>query len=290
MKPDVVKWSFYFVNMLLNVTGQILVSIGCIYLLVYSSDYFFMPKLLNATSSLFIIMGVSLALLSIMGIVWVYKRNFVLEGTFIMCLIFLAACALIIGVVTLTLGQNGKWSGQLERDVRNYIKEFDEYAPKLKQTISMNRIQSNFKCCGLSSYEDWIESRTLNKHVEQELYLNHDFLLDKSQIWFNVPDSCCKDYKLNCGKDFSSNYTLYTTGCFSILNKFMSDFCVNVFVICICVIFVIFLCVAYFLFIGFGFKDSGYYLLDTNLASVDKDAYGDNNNKNKVKDSASLKS
>jgi hypothetical protein len=263
MSSEYIRWTLYFTNMILNIGGQILISVGCIFLLIYQHDYFFVPGLLNAVSLLFIMIGIIMFCLSIVGLVWVYKKNFILEGSYIVSLVAIAGSLLVIGIVVLALSLNGKISNKLYQELDESLELFDEFNPNSPHTVKINTIQANFKCCGLDSYRDWEPSRFLNKHVERDQYLNNDFLLKKNQITFNVPDTCCKRQKQNCGKDFSTNSTLYTQGCFSILKQFVVNFSFTTFAVCMGVTLIILFSVVYFLYVGLCFEGD-YYLLNAN--------------------------
>ena len=261
MSSDFIQWSLYLANMLLNVSGQVLIAIGCIFLVIYKSDYFFAEHLLNTTSVIFILIGGLLLALSVIGLFWVYKKNFVLEGSYIMCLTVIAIVLLLQATITFSFSLNGFFAGRIFTELRKSVDLFDEFNPSLSHTISLNRIQFNFKCCGLNSFQDWNSSQTLNGQLYRENFLNNEFLLTKDQIWFNVPDSCCANYQPNCGKDFSFYHTLHTSGCFEVLKLFMHNFALTTFVVCLGVIFIILLCIVYFLYVGFCFKGD-YSLLD----------------------------
>jgi hypothetical protein len=261
MSSDYLRWTLYFANMLLNVSGQILISVGCIFLLVYQRDYFFVPTLLTSVSLFFILIGITIFCLSIVGLVWVYKKNFILEGSYIVSLVAIAGALLILGIVVLTLSLNGKIPNKLYDELAESVALFDEFSPESPHTIKMNSIQSNFKCCGLDSYNDWEDSKNLNKQIVRDQYLNNEFLLNKNQIWFNVPDTCCKRQKQNCGKDFSTNSTLYTQGCFGILKHFVINFSYTSFAVCMGVMLIILFCIVYFLYVGLCFEGE-YYLLN----------------------------
>jgi hypothetical protein len=246
--------------MLLNISGQLLISIGCIFLLVYQNDYFFVPTLLTTVSLLFIFIGVIIFGLSIVGLVWVYKKNFILEGSYIVSLVAIAGALLVIGSVVLALSLNGTLVDKLYTELDESLEKFDEFTPVSPHTVKINAIQLNYKCCGLEGHADW-ESSPLNKALERDQYLNNEFLLDKSQLWFNVPDTCCKEPRQNCGKDFASNGTIYTKGCFSILKHFMVNFSLTTFSVCMGVILIILFCIVYFLYVGLCFEGD-YYLLN----------------------------
>jgi hypothetical protein len=256
------KWSIYYINFLLNITGLFLVSFACIFLLIYENDYFFASFYLKTVSYAFMCIGCLLILISIINLFSNVYKNFILEGANMVCMILLIIALVAQATYIITFTLNGKLLNKMSSNLNNSIKLYDEMNPTLSHTKLINKVQSNFKCCGLSSFQDWELSATINKNYYKSYYLNNEFLLDKNQIAFNVPDSCCVNYLENCGKDFALNSTLNTNGCFDILRKYFTNFSYTVFTICIGAISIISFCILYRLYVGLCFSESDYYLLN----------------------------
>ena len=61
---------------------------------------------------------------------------------------------------------------------------------------SWDKLQFRYECCGVDNYTDWFNVPIF------DVSNNHD-----------VPDSCCKTYASNCGKNVSDVANIYQNGC-----------------------------------------------------------------------------
>lgn len=67
------------------------------------------------------------------------------------------------------------------------------YSIRTRESLAIDRMQKEFKCCGALRFEDWMASE----------WRKDENVLKNSSL---VPDSCCKTPSLLCGKrDHPSN-------------------------------------------------------------------------------------
>ena len=124
-------------------------------------------------------------------------------------------------------------------------------------------IQSRFKCCGRDSYHDWQESASVNPS-KKFLFLNNEFLLQRGQIGFNLPDSCCVLVRDSCGKEMPLESEIATRGCLEPLHRFLKLLLAYVYGSYLATFLVILLSIFYFLFVTLAVKS------DYNLVEAEK--------------------
>ncbi len=89
---------------------------------------------------------------------------------------------------------------------------FVEKYSEVIETKEINLLQKKFKCCGLDSYTDWKKKN--NDPDFHSAILKYKLLITADQIAFDLPDTCCKNYTENCGKDFRHRDTINLDGCY----------------------------------------------------------------------------
>lgn len=177
--------------------------------------------------------------------------------------------------VTIAIDQRGYLNSHVERKLNASMSLFNETQPSDTATQQMNEIQSRYKCCGNSSYVDWRAYTNVNPN-RRFVYLNNAFLLQRGQIAFNVPDSCCistrqSPAQSSCGKQMPLEEDVYTRGCLAPLKDFLRILLIYVYASYLATFCVISSSIVYFLFVSLAVK-SDYYLLKPNFnVHVNKD-------------------
>jgi len=96
---------------------------------------------------------------------------------------------------------------------------FSEKYSEVLETKEINLLQTRFECCGLESYQDWkTKNNDPNFHSAVSKY---KLLISSDQIEFDVPDSCCKNFTENCGRDFRHQDTINLNGCYEPFVKYL---------------------------------------------------------------------
>uniref|UniRef100_T1I7E1 Uncharacterized protein n=1 Tax=Rhodnius prolixus TaxID=13249 RepID=T1I7E1_RHOPR len=97
---------------------------------------------------------------------------------FLLLLIFLVE--LMIGILAYV------YRNQLEVDLKYNLDNtfIQKYGISLSETLSIDKMQQEYKCCGATSFENWDKSRWRKESNTTNL----------------VPDSCCKTIDFGCGQ------------------------------------------------------------------------------------------
>lgn len=153
-------------------------------------DEYTLPEMLLLFGILQILFGVT-------GVISVIKPVLI-NG-----MIVLILCEIITGSEIISC------KGYTKKLVRNNMKKLfvDYELLEYKSKCLVNKMQSNFKCCGIYYYTDW-ESK-----------------LEKNMSEIKLPPSCCKNYSLEVCKAYSNekNHLLssrvFTDGCYDKVSK-----------------------------------------------------------------------
>lgn len=136
----------------------------------------------SAAAVFLIVVGVFIFAIAAFGCCGAYKENYCCIMTFAVILVIIFICELAAGIAGFI------YRNQLDDEISKLMKES---LGKSAAKEDWNKVQSEFKCCGVTNSTDW-ES--------------------------NVPDSCCSD-----GKTVAQSCVLYTEGCYSKLKDFVED-------------------------------------------------------------------
>jgi len=82
--------------------------------------------------------------------------------------------------------------------------EKEEEKVQCSSLLTWDNIQKEFECCGVNNFTDWEGTPAFNETND-------------------VPDSCCKNITLGCGKGASDTNKIYKTGCFIKFEGFVVD-------------------------------------------------------------------
>lgn len=80
MNNRFVRITLNLINLLISLNGLGLIALGILLILVYMRDYFYISGFIYSLSVGYIVFGVSMFSLAIVGSVSVIKKHFVLEG------------------------------------------------------------------------------------------------------------------------------------------------------------------------------------------------------------------
>ncbi|XP_056222342.1 CD63 antigen-like isoform X1 [Seriola aureovittata] len=177
-----VKCMFIFFNTLFLASGVALITIGVLQYSTYTQIGTFAGGGLSKIAIVLIAVGVTIALISLLGHVGAFVNNSSMVTCFICLLIVIILLEVFTGAAFYIFRSRTALL-QMNSGINSKAQEvISEYSPGNRHAI--NRVQEKFSCCGADSYEDWSES------VGWE---NHDA----------VPDSCCVVKTEGCGQDKS---------------------------------------------------------------------------------------
>ncbi|KAM4524003.1 CD63 antigen-like [Odontesthes bonariensis] len=207
-----IKCVFIFFNTLFLASGVALITIGALQYSTYAQMGTFAGNGLSKIAIVLIAVGVTIALVSILGHFGAFINNSSMVACFICILIVIILLEIFTGAAFYILRsrtvllQMTQMNSALNTKAQRVI---NEYSPEKRHAI--DRIQEKFKCCGASSYADWSQS------VGWE---NHDA----------VPDSCCTLKSQGCGQDKEK---VYKKGCVIAIKQFLLKNLVWVGAVCI---------------------------------------------------------
>ena len=207
----------FIVNLIYLAFGVSMLIIGIIYSTMYEYEYSFTVYNTTVVSIIFIVFGSLIIFLSIQNIFFFYIKG--------KLLLFLAALStVLILLLFLALLGIGIWGLIVSTDSDSYSDEVR--ASMIRAThnngnsdknsyLTMDWIQSNFKCCGIHSYRDWTTYLGPYDNIKNDCY---------------VPDSCCISPGVNCGRPYGESCDnpdtiIYTNGCLnSYIIRLVNDY------------------------------------------------------------------
>jgi len=210
MRPSFVQFNLNILNFLIILYGSVLCIISSILVFIYLSDYYYVRNFIYHVVIALIIVALLLFATAAIAFYAFNKLDFVLILVIIIALVLNSLALAGISIWTYFANSNYKFLNEIENTLNHTIKYYNENENNSIDTLQINLFQKKFQCCGLESYRDWSHSYYLNSY---KINLAHKFLLNSNQIPINVPDSCCKEIFMNCGKDYSLNKTIYQKGC-----------------------------------------------------------------------------
>ncbi|XP_053410322.1 CD63 antigen isoform X1 [Nycticebus coucang] len=132
-----------------------------------------------------ITVGAFLFLVAFVGCCGACKENYCLMITFaiFLSLILLVEVAAAIAGYVFRNKVMSEFNKDFRQDMENYLK--DNHT-----ALVVDRLQKEFECCGAANYTDWESIPSMAK--------------------IRVPDSCCVNVTVGCGRDLKE---IYTEGC-----------------------------------------------------------------------------
>lgn len=186
-----IKYILFLFNLVFFIAGLVLIIAGTLIQTKFNADFaFFEGSAVNHVALVLIGVGVVIFTVAFFGCCGAYKENHCMVLTFSILLGFVFIVELG-GAVTAHIMR-----GRIDELIRTTMTKTSKTYPKGKALKeAWDHIQKDFECCGVSNYTDW----ELNPHYND-----------------SVPDSCCIEYKPECGKSVISTgliNNIYTEGC-----------------------------------------------------------------------------
>ncbi|CAG2238368.1 CD63 [Mytilus edulis] len=139
----------------------------------------------SAAAVFLIILGVFIFMIAAFGCCGAYKENYCCIMTFAGILVIIFICEMAAGIAGFIY--KDKVDEQISKLMKESIKDG-------KALDDWNKVQQEFKCCGVNSSSDWETSENAT-----------------------FPDSCCSDGRK------SPNCIHYNVGCYTELKEFVKD-------------------------------------------------------------------
>lgn len=202
-----IKFSLFFLNVLFWLVAILILGVG-VYMMVEKKDaYQNLSDLSFDPAVLFVILGGTLFLITFLGCLGALRENTCMLCAYASIVAFLLLVEVSCGVLGFVFRERVQ-EGIQEKLSKAIVLYRDPDKPDLQLLIETTQIE--FKCCGISSYEDWQTNR----------YFNCSSMAVEA---CGVPKTCCKteeDRTNNqCGYGVGRmdavdrEKKIYTTGC-----------------------------------------------------------------------------
>ena len=245
VKKVFIKWSLNLFNLLIFLIGLSLVASGVMLQTVFKYDHAFVSLKMSTISNILLIVGLFIVILAVIGCISLLPNcvNPMMAGFFITGLMIATIALGCLG--GFIYSQFDTFIHQAKSEISDNFGMYKEKYSHLQQTQEINLLQTRFKCCGLNSYEDW--KKTSN---DPFVFQNKNkLLLHEEQISFDLPDTCCMNITLNCGKDFRFVSTIHTNGCYTPFFKYLTERILTIGCVSVGMAFVNFLTILFLVFV-----------------------------------------
>uniref|UniRef100_A0A0K8SCE0 Tetraspanin n=1 Tax=Lygus hesperus TaxID=30085 RepID=A0A0K8SCE0_LYGHE len=184
---------FHVFNFIFLLAGCGIIGLG-LWTILYKHEY--VVLLTNLTYPLTAYMLVAAGCLTLVaafiGCCSVHKDNRCTLLLYIFLLLFIFLMEAMVGLLAFI------YMNQVEGDLNHNLNAtfVDNHGISTRETNAIDRMQQEYKCCGASGFENYIDSRWRKE----------------GNITNLVPDSCCKSVSEGCGKSNHPSNIPYT-GC-----------------------------------------------------------------------------
>jgi len=194
-----IKYLLFIFNLIFALSGITLIVIGAVMKALYATYLDFLGHQFISVPMLFIVIGIIIFLVAFFGCCGAIRENHCMTTTFSVLLGLIFVCELAGGIAAYVL------RGQVESIINTNMKaSLNNYNVTgyggVTQTWDI--MQHELKCCGVEGYMNW--NSTAFSHGT------------------DVPDSCCKTYGENCGRNVlvspDAPQRIYVEGCLDKLN------------------------------------------------------------------------
>jgi hypothetical protein len=244
-KKQFITLSIDSFNVLVLIVGLFLIVAAGLFLSVFRHDYSFTRFSVTTVSLFLIVIGCLIIILAGIGIATWSIGHMISFGFYIVGLLFVFFFLTILGTWGFIVNLNGSLKEKAFNVMNTSLHAYNETDYTLLQTKQIDWIQLKFRCCGVESFADWQQSKIVNSVAKPAL--TYSFLLHQRQIPFDVPDTCCITVTPNCGKNFRSNETINTRGCFTDYNQMLHQDINIICIVCIGLSIIIALCIVFFI-------------------------------------------
>jgi CD63 antigen len=204
-----IKYLLFVFNLLFLLCGLALIVVGAI-VQVQTKDAAAFNGSASSAGIFLIVVGSLIFIVCFFGCAGAINNNYCMVVTFgvLLLLILLAEVAAVIAGFVL----KDKINETLTTEMLKNQQAYNPDDPDDIATQTWNRTQHDLKCCGTTDYMSWNESIKMKETN-------------------SVPDSCCKDFFVDCGKGkltTASEDLFYGEGCHQKLMDYLNTYLVAV--------------------------------------------------------------
>ncbi|XP_062974725.1 tetraspanin-6-like [Elgaria multicarinata webbii] len=195
-----VKSYLWLAILLYWISGVVLMCIGVSIQVKLHDTFIVLNEAASGVPVIITVVGILTVLVSTFGAVALLKGNPKMIKWFTGILLILLIIEIVLGVAAYAYRE--KLHQTLLKDV---LKTLDKYNRELQITKGVDNLQTQFQCCGVEKYTDW---------------LNTTF----GSLSSSVPRSCCKIPVENCVTDINKDTIgINKQGCFLKLKSWIEE-------------------------------------------------------------------
>merc|ERR1739838_1060274 len=183
-----VKYLLFAFNFIFVIFGFVLIGVGAVVEILYREVVSISSNAISVAPILMVVIGVMMLLIAFFGCCGAYKESYCMVTCFsvLLTLIFILELTATLSAYILRSNVEHYITDSFNTTVMNY----DDHVEN-----PFAFIQQKFKCCGVSTPDDYKESTMF---AEQAAKLIADLKLNETRA-IPVPDSCCVEEKIDCG-------------------------------------------------------------------------------------------
>jgi len=149
-----IKYLMFIFNLLFVVTGVIVLSVGITIKAYYNNYQLFLDDKYFSTPNLLIAIGAIIFMIAFFGCCGAVKENYCMTITFSTLLILIFVLEFAAGISGYVLRNQTKEF--LVQKLNASLEQYKPDQPEEPSTVLWDKIQIDFECCGVHSYEDWM--------------------------------------------------------------------------------------------------------------------------------------
>ncbi|XP_072622313.1 tetraspanin-11 isoform X1 [Vulpes vulpes] len=202
------KYLLFVFNFFFWVGGATVLAVG-VWTLVEKSGYLSIlaSSTFAASAYILIFSGALVMVTGFLGFGAIIREDRSCLSTYFCLLLVIFLVELVAGVLAHMYYQ--RLSEELKQHLTRTLAENYRQPGAVDITLSVDRLQQDFKCCGSNSSADWQHSA---------------YILSREAEGRRVPDSCCKTVVVRCGQRVHpSNIYKVEGGCITKLEQFLAD-------------------------------------------------------------------
>jgi len=183
-----VKYLLFLFNLIFFLAGLGLIIAGAVVQTKFNNYFDFFGGSFSGAAILLIVVGSIIFIIGFFGCCGAYKENYCMTMTFAVLLAIIFILEIAAGIAAYAMrAQARKFVSDA---LYTAVDKYGESNPGIMH--SWNQAQTDFECCGVKNYTDWI--RSTEKPNGANLTAGA------------LPDSCCRENTEGCGAGMAKNY------------------------------------------------------------------------------------
>lgn len=207
--------------------GLLQFILGIVYLSVYNYKYSLTTFSIDLIAGFMLTTGlIVITLCTVRLFLKAPKTQLALALTLAAFLLAFFILYLILGSIGLSMNNNDQFKREARTNIKVTARQYSESQKDRIATKKMDWLQMRFNCCGIDNQHDWKALYDYRNPYQPISYYDKQAYQHNRPYTSDVPDSCCKVPRSQCGKQGNfygrdrSDF-LFEEGC---LHKYMGEF------------------------------------------------------------------